>query len=141
MKDVWSCIRAVQLSDFRDLLGEPLSRTAGDQQSYLQRSLLGFMSLPEGAWLTVLCQAFVLEQHLLCMWWSSCSRCFWRCRSTSRFPVLGSVIKCSSEQGKTGGQELKDAHKANCVCKTTALFLCCSHSASEHSPGMEFLRM
>lgn len=52
MKDAWSCIRTVQLSNFIDLLGEPLSRTAGDQQNYLQRALLGFMSLSVGAWLT-----------------------------------------------------------------------------------------
>lgn len=52
MQDVWSCIRTVQLSNFRDLLGETLIRTAGDQQRCLQRSQLGFMCLPVGTWLT-----------------------------------------------------------------------------------------
>lgn len=51
-QDVWSYIRTLQLSNFRDLLRETLSRTAGDQQKCLQRSQLGFMSLPVGIWLT-----------------------------------------------------------------------------------------
>lgn len=72
-------------------------------------------------------------------WWSSCSCCLWRCRNSSWFPVLGSVIKGSLEQGKIGGQGVKDAHKANCVCKTAVLLICCSSSASDHSLGMGFL--
>lgn len=51
-RDILSCIRTLQLSNFRDLLGETLSRTAGDQQRCLQRSQLGFMSLSVGTWLT-----------------------------------------------------------------------------------------
>lgn len=84
----------------------------------------------------------MLEQHRLC------TRgvlhvlvAYRRCRNSSRFPVLGSVIKGRSEQGEIGGQGAKGAHKANCLCKTTVLLICCSSSssASDRSFGTGFL--